>query len=173
MTMYRHRALLPIAIVLMALHCLLYCLLTPPPASAENNTGISLTDVEQQGIIGKLNYPIGTIINVSGTIIKTKTLNPYYFKNIQKYQILLNIEKVDGLALETPVQYEFQLEAWTIKDDIRPPNPGATFNYWGYEWLRVVGIPDGAQAFYKVPRQGSRVKIKNEFIILGLGPKEQ
>lgn len=169
--MITHRFGAPLLIFI--LFMILYFPLTVSSVTAENYTGIKLSGIEKEGIIGNLNYPIGTIINVSGTVVKTKTLNPYYFKNIQKYQILLNIEKVDGIALDRPVQYEFQLEAWTIKDDIRPPNPGAAFSYWGYEWLRVIGIPDGAQAFYQVPRQGSRVKIKNEFIILGLGPEKQ
>jgi hypothetical protein len=83
---------------------LLACVITSTVLSqAPHTKSILATELDQIDVIGELDVPLGTVVDIEATIVSGKSLRLKAFDG----QYLLNVTKVDGKTLKKPRVCEF------------------------------------------------------------------
>lgn len=130
-----------------------------PRKSASKSTPIHLAELHERGLEGRLGFPLGTIVEVSGVVVennsksKTHAAEPFF----------LQIEKVKNQTLQRP--QTFSLTETPIVRKYGKMKIGDRFNCIGYESGAFVGSPDGE--FDYVPAYSTQpFHFASEFIVL-------
>ena len=102
-----------------------------------SNSPISYSDAQSRGVVGQLGLKLGTVANVSGTIIsgselRTKEADGRYF---------LKISHVDGKRLDSTVVLAYRIPSWANVKLL--PIAGKSVELKVFEEGEFSGLPDG------------------------------
>ena len=102
-----------------------------------SNSPISYSDVQSRGVVGQLGLKLGTVANVSGTIIsgselRTKEADGRYF---------LKISHVDGKRLDSTVVLAYRIPSWANVKLL--PIAGKSVELKVFEEGEFSGLPNG------------------------------
>lgn len=109
---------------------------------------ISLPELHDRGVLGRLGRPLGTVVEVSGTVV----VNDARAKGHDDEPFLLQVETVDGHKLVEPQAF-FSSDMPLIRE--RPSlKVGDAFKCAGYERGGYQGSPEGESRY--VPPYAAR-----------------
>lgn len=111
--------------------------LAGPPATAPAARPISLTEVRERGIAGRLGPALGTVIKVEGAVV----VDDSRAKSDEEEPFFLRVELVNGRPLETPQLYA--AGAMPLARDVPGLKIGDRFRCAGYETGDFRGAADG------------------------------
>jgi hypothetical protein len=126
---------------------------TPAPTSARP---IRLVDLRENGVVGLLGRPLGTMVTVSGVAMA----NDQHRKGDDGEPMFLRITSVDGARLPRPVDFAFRKAHDVV--DVPEPMDGKRFTYRGFETGRFEGVP----LDYGAPWQTRGFSFASEFLVL-------
>lgn len=121
---------------------------------------VTVAQINNKGVTGTLGVKLGTIVTVEGQVVE----NDSKAKEDSGEPYFLEISRVNGHALKSPVRYAFRTANQWVK--IKEPAVGNKFKYAGYETGGFSGSPDGE--FKYVPAYATTgYYFKTEFLVLG------
>ena len=117
---------------------------SPPQRNiaAEPEKQIHLEDLKPESVIGRLGFPLGTIITIEGTV---EDLSDSHMK-ADDGRTSLMILTVNGQPLSKSVRYDF-IPTRTKKGRLSTPPANAKFIYIGYEKANFYGQPKEAEKY--------------------------
>jgi hypothetical protein len=109
------------------------------PQDEDSGVAISYSDIQTHGVIGQLGLKLGTVTNVSGTIIsggelRTKAADGRYF---------LKISHVDQKQLNSPLILGFHIPPWVNVKLASDSNVGQKVELMAFEEGEFTGLPGG------------------------------
>src|SRR3954462_5881024 len=126
---------------------------TPRPTSARP---IRVADIRENGVVGLLGRPLGTMVTVSGVAMA----NDRHRKGDDSEPMFLRITSVDGARLPAPVDFAFRKAHDVV--DVPEPMVGKPFTYRGFETGQFEGVP----LDYGAPWQTRGFGFVGEFLVL-------
>ncbi len=120
---------------------------------------VTLSQINNSGVMGSLGVRLGTIVTVEGVIVK----NDSQQKADSGEPFFLSIEKVNGALLKRPVKYPFRTANQWVK--LEEPKVGYKFKYIGYETGGFAGSPEG-EFKYVPPYQATGYYFDTSFLVL-------
>lgn len=93
---------------------------------------VSVKDFRTSKVIGYLGHPLGTVVRITGKCIDGDETR----RKANAGQTLLQVQTVNGKALEKPYMFAFHRAA----KDILKPKSGDAFDYYAHEWGEFDGI---------------------------------
>jgi hypothetical protein len=136
-----HLALFLLAACALAITALPHMAANDPPVQQQAPAvapapPISLDDIRQRGIQGRLGHRLGTIITIQGEVVNP-TDPP---SKLDLGQTLLEVRAVNGILLVKPTIIYFTPFRFS---EVQKPSVGTKFEYIGYETGGYSGIVDG------------------------------
>jgi hypothetical protein len=125
------------------------------PATHPTSQPVSLDEVRERGVIGQLGVPLGTMVEVTGTVVPNNSRR----KADGGEPFFLQIYAVDGKPLTKPVEYAFRER---LPGYVTSPKVGESFDLRGYE----TGGYDGVPLHYSAPWQDTGFYFTTKFLVL-------
>ena len=123
------------AVLLLAVAATFTVVAAQSPRNAPPADPLTIDEINQRGVMGRLGHPLGTIVRVTGRTVDGDQLRLKEFSG----KTVLQIERVDGKLLSSPMLFPFQ----AFLDMIDDPAAGRRFEYIGYETGAFTGRPQG------------------------------
>jgi hypothetical protein len=117
---------------------------------------ISVDAIRDNGVMGRLGRPLGTMLTVSGVAVPNTSRR----KADASEALFLKITAVDGQPLAKPVEFPFRKAHEIV--DVPEPVIGKEFSYRGYETGGFEGVPLN----YGAPWQAMGFYFIDEFLVL-------
>lgn len=105
------------------------------PATAQETqplTQISVKAFGRENVIGYLGQPLGTVVRVTGICVDGDTTQ----RKADLGKTLLQVQAVDGRALEPPIMFVFE----RVAKGVSKAQFGQPFDYLAHEWGSFDGV---------------------------------
>lgn len=99
----------------------------------DQSSKISVSEFNQDRVIGYLEHPLGKVVRVTGISVDGNTTRA----KGDEGNTLLEVQRVNGKKLDRP--YTFRDYRYQLADREGPPVPGGRFDYYAYEEGRFSG----------------------------------